>query len=179
MKAHTEALEAQIRDELSRGELQGAATAAIRGYGPEILGLLFTVLHDEDDANEVFAQFSEALWKGIAHFKGESSLRTWAYRIAWRAAVHHRSAPHKRRVRRLGTAEQEALAQEVRSRTAPFCQTEAHDLLHQARAQLSPEEQAILVLRVDRRLSWATSRACSRRRARRFRKLRCGSASSA
>jgi RNA polymerase sigma-70 factor (ECF subfamily) len=116
---------------------------------------LRSVLGDEASADEACAELSLALWHGVGAFKGESSFRTWAYRIAWRTAQHQRNTPSKRRVRRLETFELDALAADVRSRTAPFLRTEAHELVQKARSLLSPDEQALLILRVDRGLSWS------------------------
>ena len=82
-------LEAVVGRHLDSGELAAAATAAIRGYGPEILGYLAAVLRDDDAAAEAFSRFAEDLWKGLPGFRRKSSMRTWAYRVAWNAASSH------------------------------------------------------------------------------------------
>ncbi|HET8733590.1 MAG TPA: sigma factor, partial [Anaeromyxobacteraceae bacterium] len=73
-------LEPRILARLDQGDLPGAATEALRGYGPQVLGYLNAVLRNEDDAHDVFSQFAEDLWKGLAGFRRESSVRTWAFR---------------------------------------------------------------------------------------------------
>jgi len=47
------------------------------------------------------------------------------------------------------------VAAEVRSTTALHLKSEAKDAIARLREQLSPVEQSLLVLRVDRGLSWA------------------------
>jgi RNA polymerase sigma-70 factor (ECF subfamily) len=143
-------LEQLIRRHLVRGELHEAATEGIRGYGPEILGYLAGVLRDEDRAYEIFAQFSEDLWAGLSAFRGECSFRTWAYTLAWNAAQRHANEAYRRRVRRLETTEISKIVEEVRSSTLP----RLRDLASRLRRGLDPAEETLLILRVDRGLSW-------------------------
>lgn len=75
-------LEPRLLALLDAGDLSGAATEALRGYGPQVLGYLTAVLRDEDDAHDVFSQFAEDLWRGLPGFRRESSIRTWAFRLA-------------------------------------------------------------------------------------------------
>src|SRR5262245_17046143 len=74
--------ELRVRELCEKKDYDGAATLALRVYGPEILGLLVALHRSEQDAGDVFALFSENLWKGLAGFSWDSSLRTWAYTIA-------------------------------------------------------------------------------------------------
>lgn len=148
------ALEQRIAAELEARALGRAATAAIRGYGPEIRGYLQAVMRDEDAARDVFSQFAEDLWKGIGGFRRECSFRTWAYKLAWHAAARHLADPYRARRRRLGTSEAEALAQEIGSASRPWQRTSVKSRVAALRAGLTPDEQTLLTLRVDRRLSW-------------------------
>jgi RNA polymerase sigma-70 factor (ECF subfamily) len=75
---------------LDAGDPPGAATVAVRGYDPQILGYLRAVLRDEDAAAEGFSRFAEGLWKGIGGFRGDASALTWAYRVAWGAVCELR-----------------------------------------------------------------------------------------
>src|SRR5262245_6661142 len=47
--AEREQLEAVIRGLCERQDWPGAATRALEGYGPEVLGFLYGALADEDD----------------------------------------------------------------------------------------------------------------------------------
>ena len=94
-------MEQRIGDALAARALETAATLAMRGYGPEICGYLRAVVRDEEAAAEVFSQFAEDLWRGIAGFRGDCSFRTWAYKLAWHAAARHFSDPYRRRKKRL------------------------------------------------------------------------------
>lgn len=153
-KSDQEALEASLLDLLEGGRLSEAATAAIRGYGPQILGYLGSVLRDDGLADEAFSRFAEDLWKGIAGFRRESSFRTWAYRVAWSAARDLQTEAFRKRGRRLETAEVSKVVQEVRSSSAAFLKESARDKLEQLRRSLSAEDQTLLILRINRELSW-------------------------
>jgi len=147
-------IEQQIASCLDRGDVKQAATEALRGYGPQILAYLAGVLRDDEAAAEVFSEFSEDLWRGIGAFRRESSFRTWAYRLAWNAARQLARDPFRKRGRRLMTSEWSAIAQEVRSSTATQRQFEIQGRLAKLRTALHPDEQSLLILRVDRELSW-------------------------
>lgn len=145
--------EARIREALARGDADEAAAEAIRGLGPEILGYLTRVLGSADDAADAFSLFSEKLWRGIGRFEGRSSVRVWAYRVAWTAAMRVTEDGWRRRRERLRTSMASRIAAEVLSRTPGG--TAEPDEMQRLRSALRPEERSLLVLRVNRRLSWS------------------------
>jgi RNA polymerase sigma-70 factor (ECF subfamily) len=149
-----EAVEQGIRELLGRGELKGAATMAIRNYGPQILAYLRAVLRDEDAASECFSRFGEGLWKGIGKFRGESSVLTWSYALAWGAVRRVGRDPFRRRTRRLETSELSRLGAEVHPSSVPYRKTAVKDAVARLREHLASDEQTLLILRVDRQLSW-------------------------
>lgn len=147
-------IERQIGARLLEGDLEGAATEALRGYGPQVLGYLTVVLRSEDRADEAFSVFSEDLWKGLPSFRRESSFGTWAYKLAWHAASRVLRDPHRRRHVPLPSSPLLEARDEVRTRTALHLRTEAKSAVEELRRSLEPEEQALLVLRVDRGMPW-------------------------
>jgi RNA polymerase sigma-70 factor (ECF subfamily) len=147
-------LEQAIAGHLAAGELAAAATAALGGLGPQILGYLAATLRDDDAAYEVFGHFSEQLWKSIATFRGESSFKTWAYKLVMHSLGRYRRDGFRRRGRPLGTSEVSAIAEQIRSQTPAYRQTAVKDRIAQLREQLDPEEQTLLFLRIDQELSW-------------------------
>ena len=146
-------LERTIAAGLAAGDPAGTATAALKGLGPQILGFLAATLRDDDAGFEVFSQFSEELWKSIASFRGESSFKTWAYRLAMHAVYRYRRDPYRRRGEPLTSAVSQ-LTLEVRERTPPYQRTEVKDRFARLREQLDADDQALLFLRVDQNLSW-------------------------
>ena len=148
------ALEAGIAQSLDAGDVRAAVAQIVRGYGPEILGYLAAVLKSESDGDDAFGLFCEELLGGLDRFERRCSARTWAYRVAWHCAQKFAEDPHRRRGRRLATGEISGLAAGVRSNSQPYLKESARIWLLRVRESLSPEEQTLLVLRIDRELSW-------------------------
>jgi RNA polymerase sigma-70 factor, ECF subfamily len=144
-------VEGRVDVHLSSGDLAGAASVAIEGYGPAIYGYLRTLL-DEDDARDVFSQFAEDLWRGLPGFRRECSLRAWAYRIAWHAAARHRRDPYRARGERLPSSAASRLAASVAASSR--MPGGRRDRLRRLRASLPHEDQTLLVLRIDKELEW-------------------------
>lgn len=150
-------LEAQLRALHDAGDLPGAATLAVRGYGPEILGYLYAVARDEQRATDAFATFLEDLWFGIAKFAWRSSLRTWLYVIARNAFTRQLRdrARERRGVPLSQVPELVEIAERTRTTTLTFLRTSARDRVHRLREALDPDEQTLLILRVDRKMEWS------------------------
>jgi len=148
-----QAVEDVVSERLDANDLAGAANAALRGYGPQILGYLRATL-SPTAADDAFSVFCEFFWTGLPKFRRESSILTWSYAVAWNAARRVLEDPQRWRAQRLSTDAMEAIVQEVRSSTAAHLKKETSDQLAKIRSQLDFEEQTLLVLRVDRDLAW-------------------------
>jgi RNA polymerase sigma-70 factor (ECF subfamily) len=146
-------IEARIQELLAAGDQKGAASEAIRGFGPKVLGYLRSILRNDEDAADAFSHFAEDLWRGIGGFRGESSFKTWAYKLAWCAAMHIRSDAWKRLGRRLETGEASRLADEVRTKSVIRDEKQRRSL-DRLRETLTAEEQTLLFLRLDQQLDW-------------------------
>jgi RNA polymerase sigma-70 factor (ECF subfamily) len=96
------------------------------------------------------------MWRGLPSFNWRSSFRTWAYAVAHKASLRFRRDARRRaaRLRPLPTSSLSALVDEVRSTTRSFLRTERKNQFAELRASLPPEDQALLMLRVDRQLSF-------------------------
>jgi len=150
------ALERELAERLARGDIDGAATATITAYGPEIYSFLVAVHRVEDDAADVFSLFGVAFWRALPTFERQSSFRTFAYAIARRISLRYRrdEARRKKRFDALESSAISAVVENVRSRTATYLRTETRSRLAALRASLPEEDQELLMLRVDRDLPW-------------------------
>ena len=148
----TDHLETKIRAAHDTGDLTQAATLAIEGYGPEILGYLAAISTNINDAGEAFSDFSEDLWRGLPEFRWQSTFRTWAYVLARHAM--YRKTRSKRRLVPLSSAPISQIEQQVREKTLAHLRTEVKDRFAALRQSLSPDDQTLLVLRIDRDMSW-------------------------
>src|SRR5690349_3694344 len=147
-----DAVETRVLSLADAGEAEAAATAAIEGHGAAVFGYLRSILDDEDDARDAYAQWAEDLWKGLPGFRRESSLRAWSYRLAWHAACRLRRDPFRARGTRLPTGAASRLAASVARSTVATGSRRAG--LDRLRAKLPPEDRTLLTLRLDRELEW-------------------------
>lgn len=150
-------LEAEIRARCDAGDYRAATTLTIERYGPEIFGYLVAVARTDSDATEAFSMFSEDLWKGIAGFRWEASMRTWAYTLARNALRRLAREPDNRaaKVPLSQSPEVYHLAERVRTRTLKHLRTEVKDQITELREELDPEDQTLFVLRISREMTWA------------------------
>jgi RNA polymerase sigma-70 factor (ECF subfamily) len=103
----------------------------------------------------VFSQFGEDLWTGLPGFRRASSFRTWAYTLAHHAAHRYRRDPLRKR----GVALSECpdvleMEERVRTTTLVHLRSEVKDRVRRLREKLEPDDQTLLVLRVDREMAW-------------------------
>lgn len=143
-----------IRAACQAGTFDRALELAIARYGAELMSFLVAILRDVHDADDAFGETVEGLWRALPTFRWDCSLRTFAYTIARRMFVKQKRGPRARRPHVAISAAIDELAAGVRSQTASFLQTAAKDKLAAVRAQLAPEDQALLILRVNRQLAW-------------------------
>ena len=150
-----ETLEADVRARCERGDHAGAAAAIVRGYGPEVIPFLASLLRGSDDElAEAFSMWCEDLVRGLPRFRFASSVRTWIYTLARHAAARLRRGDRRRGKRFVLPGELRDVALDVRTTTVEYLRTAVKDRLAAARERLGDEERAILFLRVDRQLGW-------------------------
>jgi len=144
-------LEDQIRSLLAAGRVEDATTQALRELGPEILGFLSGVLGD-DDGDEVFSAFSERLWLSLAGFQWRCTLRTWAYVLARHEICRFRRGARRHVEGRVPISELQEVLEAVRKTRSTLAARRS--TLTQLRNELPVEDRTLLILRVDRNLSF-------------------------
>jgi RNA polymerase sigma-70 factor (ECF subfamily) len=149
--------EAAIRARCEAGDFAGAATRIVERYGRELMEYLVATARSETDGGDAFSRFMEEMWRDLPAFRWQASARTWCYVLARRALARVRR-DHARRPGRpimLGDApEVEQIAERVRTETASFLRTGVRDKVAKLRESLDPDDQALLILRIDRGLDW-------------------------
>ena len=133
-----------------------AATLIIDQHGPSIYGFLVATMGDETAGAEVFSMWCEDVWKGLEGFRWGCSLKTWLYTVARHAGHRWRRAPFRKR-------HHQALSQspflsklvvDARKSITQWRRTESRNQLQELRQELEPDDQTLLILRVDREMSW-------------------------
>ena len=102
----------------------------------------------------MFGHFSEQLWRSIGTFRGDSSFKTWAYKLVMHAVARYRRDGYRRLGVSLGS-EVSAIADSIRSQTPAYQRTDVKDRVTQLREALDAEEQTLLFLRIDQVLPWS------------------------
>lgn len=134
-----------------------AATSALEHYGPELLGYLHAMAPSASEADELFSDLCERIWKGLPTFRWASSFRTWSYTIARnliRDRLRAQCGPAGRVLRLSDASEISKIADRVKSTTAVYLKTAAKTRLQQIRDAMDPDDRTLLILRVDRKLAW-------------------------
>jgi len=142
----------EVQELLRAGRREDALGAALRAYGPGVLGYLESVLGDPDDARDVFQTFAEDLWAWLPSYRG-GSLRAAAYRIGRHGAARFRREAWRRRRERMRTTMASRIAASIASPESRLA-TKPQDRLARLREALDPDERTLLILRLDRELSW-------------------------
>ncbi len=147
-------IEDAVRALLAADDVPGAATLAIQEFGPPVLRYLRSILRDEDDASDAFSIFAENVWRGLATWRGDGSLKAWSFRLAWNAAINMKNEAWRRRGRRFFTGEASALAESIRTRSHLKVERQ-RQALDKLRESLDVDDVSLLSLRIDQKLSWA------------------------
>ena len=73
-----------------RSGIEGAYEELIERYEQQVYGMVYRLLGNQSDASDVVQEVFLKVFRGVATFREQSSLRTWIYRIAVNEANNHR-----------------------------------------------------------------------------------------
>jgi RNA polymerase sigma-70 factor (ECF subfamily) len=148
-----EAAERAIRGALERGP-GPAVEAIVRAYGGELEGYLAAAARDREAGGELYQELCEELLRSLPRFRGDSSFRTFTYAIAYNLVRQHRRRSAKQPPAALDDAVVDRVPAPVRTETKSWLRTDARSRVAELRNQLTPADQTLLFLRVERAMSW-------------------------
>jgi RNA polymerase sigma-70 factor (ECF subfamily) len=127
----------------------------IERFQVPVYNLAYRLLNDQSDASDVAQEVFLKVFRNIGHFRGDSSLRTWVYRIAVNESHNRRRWLFRHRRGETGiedTFEDSEFREKplMDAGETPFDFTvnrEAQLLLEEALAEINPVFRAALVLR--------------------------------
>lgn len=149
-----------MREALGSGDPALAAQLTIDALGAEVLGFLFARQTSRTEAEDAFSLACERLWRTLAQFDWQCSLRTWVYRLARNAAVdviRQRGAVGRGAVPLSQAPELQDLAGRIRTATASHYASDRKREVLALREQLSDEDRELLTLRFEREWPGKTS----------------------
>ena len=145
---------------LSQG-VEEAFEVLIQRYQQPVYNLVCRLLNDPSDAADIVQEVFLKIFRNIGSFRGNSSLKTWIYRIAVNEAYNHRRwfARHLRQEVTLGREDGlPTYADSVADPApTPFDQAAGHEtraLVEKALEKLNPKFRAAVVLRDIEDLSY-------------------------
>jgi RNA polymerase sigma-70 factor, ECF subfamily len=140
--------------ELCEGSEQAYETLLSRFQQP-VYNLALRLLNDPSDASDVVQEVFLKVFRNVAHFRGQSSLKTWIFRIAINEAHNQRRWFFRHRQKEVGMGDEqedsrgqaEVLADTGRSPFDYVFDQEKQVLIEDALARINPTFRAAVVLR--------------------------------
>jgi DNA-directed RNA polymerase specialized sigma24 family protein len=145
-----ERLAHDVRTALGAGDATGAVNAAVRFHGAEVFGFLLGVLGSFPRACNAYTGVIEEVRRRIGAFRWQCSLRTWLYAIACGELRDHVGSGREGGE---GSSSHEPSLPDPTT-TMPSRCLHLETGIASLRRLLPPEDRALLILRVDRRLGF-------------------------
>jgi RNA polymerase sigma-70 factor (ECF subfamily) len=125
-------------------------------YRTRVFGMIYNMVHSEQDAWDLAQDSFVKAWKSIARFRGKSSFYTWVYRIVMNVTIDWL---RKKQVKGAGLEFDDAVQLrqvDPASKTLPRAEALPHERMErneiraridQAISQLSPEHRAVILMK--------------------------------
>ena len=143
-----------------RNGSEDAYEILIQRYQHPVYNLVLRLMSDPEDACDVVQEVFLKVFRNVSSFRGNSSLRTWIYRIAVNEAYNHRRWFSRHQRQEVAMSPDEGVGYEDTLQDpgrTPFDQAadhEAHAIVELALEQLNPRFRAAVVLRDIEDLSY-------------------------
>lgn len=139
---------------------EAAYESLLLRFQQPVYNLAFRLLNDPGDASDVVQEVFLKVFRNVTHFRRQSSLKTWIYRITVNEAHNQRRWFFRHRSREIGLDDE---PQQVRTRNVPDSERspfdctfdrEKHELIENALARINPLFREVVVLRDVEDLSY-------------------------
>jgi RNA polymerase sigma-70 factor (ECF subfamily) len=133
----------------SQGGNQDAFAQLVQRHQRRVFNLVFRMLQQYEEANEVTQETFLAAWQGLSSFRGDSRFSTWLYRIAYNCCL--KQLEQRKKDKALHAAIQaEQILDHTDKEERTITALEIHDYQNLVREQLSmlpAKYRIVLVLR--------------------------------
>jgi RNA polymerase sigma-70 factor (ECF subfamily) len=156
----------EFEDELLVEALRAGAEAAyetlIERFQQPVFNLVYRLMDDPSETSDVVQEVFLKVFRNIGSFRGNSSLKTWIYRIAFNEAYNHRRWFTRHKRQEIGLEQDdddnlsysEILPDPGRSAFDIVCDHETHALIEDALGDLNPSFRVAVILRDIEDLSY-------------------------
>jgi len=153
--AQADVTESELIRQAQNGQT-GAFDELVGRFRNRVFGMIYNMVHNEQDAWDLAQDSFVKAWKSIGRFRGQSSFYTWLYRIVMNVTIDWL---RKKQVRGSGAEFDDAIQlKEIdpASRTVPKADALPHQKMERqeirarieaAIAQLSPEHRAVILMK--------------------------------
>jgi len=153
--AQADVTESELIRQAQNGDT-GAFDELVGRFRNRVFGMIYNMVHNEQDAWDLAQDSFVKAWKSIGRFRGQSSFYTWLYRIVMNVTIDWL---RKKQVRGSGAEFDDAIQlKEIdpASRTVPKADALPHEKMERqeirarieaAIAQLSPEHRAVILMK--------------------------------
>lgn len=93
------ALESELAEHCERALFDSATQLLLRGFEVEIRGFLRARTRNRTSLDDVYAVFSEDVWRGLRGYRFEGRLRSWVFTLARNALARHAKSKQRWRER--------------------------------------------------------------------------------
>lgn len=134
---------------------EDAYEVLVSRFQESVYNLVFRLLGNTPDACDIVQEVFLKIFRNIRHFRGDSSLKTWIYRIAVNEAHNHRRWFSRHRRQEVGLEEDREGCENIGDTlvtpdTSPFdyvLDREKHLLIEEALGRINPVYREAVVLR--------------------------------
>jgi RNA polymerase sigma-70 factor (ECF subfamily) len=142
--------------------IESAYEELIDRYQGNVYGIVFRLLGNQNDASDVVQEVFLKVFRSVGSFRGQSSLKTWIYRIAVNEAHNHRRWFSRHCCREVVVEDQSAdhadslklAADPGRSPFDQALESENRTLIEQALDKINPVFRTAVILRDIENLSY-------------------------
>ena len=134
---------------------EGAYEILLSRFQQPVYNLALRLLNDTSDAADVVQEVFLKVFRNVGHFRGQSSLKTWIYRITVNEAHNQRRWFFRHRQREVGLDEEPEEARSMAQvlpdgRPSPYdyvFDRERQDMIESALSKINPTFREVVVLR--------------------------------
>jgi RNA polymerase sigma-70 factor (ECF subfamily) len=153
--AQADVTESELIRQAQNGDT-GAFDELVGRFRNRVFGMIYNMVHNEQDAWDLAQDSFVKAWKSIGRFRGQSSFYTWLYRIVMNVTIDWL---RKKQVKGSGAEFDDSIQLkdiDPASRTVPKADALPHQKMERqeirarieaAIAQLSPEHRAVILMK--------------------------------
>jgi RNA polymerase sigma-70 factor (ECF subfamily) len=121
----------------------------LREYGPSLSRLVSAYERDPHEREDLLQEIAFAIWKSLPRFRGDSSERTFIYRIAHNRAITHSLRTSKRRTYTDANEDLGDIRDPRPDQASQLLTAEQHEMLLEGVRRLSPLLRETMVLSLE------------------------------